>query len=661
MHITIQNLSKSYGNRDILNDFSLDLDSGIRLCVVGPNGCGKSTLLRLLAGADQPDAGRVLVPKGCRIGYVTQDLDEIALQSPLLGFVQDVLPDWHDFWTDWDKAHESGDTARLANLAARQAELEGLYGYNPEHKAKTVLSGLGFSEDKWHLPLKMLSGGWRERAKLARVLTAGADMLLLDEPTNHLDIEAVEWLETFLLGYQGILVFVAHDRVFMDREGTHILYMGSSKPLFRKATFTQFLKIQEELELQREREAKYLSEEIERKLDFVRRFGAKATKARQAASRKKMATRLEKELEGVRPGARRRELSFKWPEPSPTDKTIFSAAGLSFHFSDGVQLWPPLTFSIYAGQRIALVGHNGCGKSTLLKILAGRLERTGGDLATGSLVRLGYYSQHQTELLKTNGTVLNELRRLSDPRTTEEELMSVLGLFMLGQTYFDRLVETLSGGEKARLVLASLFLAKCNVLVLDEPTNHLDLESREALTQALENFSGTIVLVAHDRWLLSRTINEAWALSSTGITVYEDGFEAYDAARRAASSGKSRTIRIGNDGLPATAPVAERHLPSENREDVKRRKREEAELRNRRYQLLKPKQESYNACETELEQVLDAQQKVESQLADPETYADTARTNELLLQFDELKTRADALFEKMEMLEQEISVLRQGS
>lgn len=652
MKIAVQELSKAFGGRDIFNNFSLEVDSGVRLCVCGPNGTGKSTLLRLLAGVEAPDGGRVLLPKGCRLGYVEQELSDEALDTPLLTYVQDVLHDWNDFWARWEEAAKAGDEASLGRLMERQAELEAVYGYNPEHRAKAVLSGLGFSEAKWGRTLRELSGGWRERAKLARVLVAGADVLLLDEPTNHLDMEAVEWLEGFLRDFAGALVFVAHDRVFMDNVGTHVLYLGLSKPVYRKATYSQFLRLQEEYNAQREREAKALQDELDRKMAFVERFRAKATKARQAGSRQKMAKKLEKELEDYRPEPRRRELSFAWPEAPHSEKVVLAAADLAFHFPDGKAMWPPLTFTLYRGSRIALVGHNGCGKSTLLKLLAGSLERTGGSLVTGSLTRLGYYTQHQMETLRPDTTVLAELRRLSDPRTTEEELMSVLGLFLLGQQYFDRQVSALSGGEKSRLVLASLFLKRCNFLLLDEPTNHLDLESREALARALQKFDGTLLMVAHDRWLLSQVGAEAWELDGRGITVYPD-FAAYDAARKARLAGVSQSALLSLDGgdAPVQAAQPAPRVAALSREDQKKRKREEAALRNALHKALKPLQEKYAKLEAELALVLEEQGEAEAQLADPEVYADHARSGELLKRFEECRSRGEALVEEMAELE----------
>jgi ATP-binding cassette subfamily F protein 3 len=640
--ITLQEVSKAFGGSDIFSNFSLDVDFGVRLCLCGPNGTGKSTLLRLLAGVESPDGGRVILPRDCRLGYVEQDLPEDALDTPLLTYVLDVLHDWSDFWTQWEKAVADDDKPALTALMSRQLELETAYGYNPEHRARTVLSGLGFSESKWRRPLRQLSGGWRERAKLARVLTAGADVLLLDEPTNHLDMEAVEWLESFLLNFKGCLVFVAHDRLFMDTVGTHVLYLGLSRPVFRKSTYTAFLALQEEYNVQREREARALQDELNRKMAFVERFRAKATKARQAGSRQKMAKKLEKEIEGLRPEPKRRELNFVWPQAPHSERVVLAVADMTFRFPDGKQLWPPLTFTLYRGRRVALVGSNGSGKSTLLKLLAGQLERGGGNIVAASQMRLGYYTQHQMETLRPDTTVLAEIRRLSDPRATEEELMSVLGLFLLGQEYFDRQVGTLSGGEKSRLVLASLFLKRCNLLLLDEPTNHLDLESREALVAALQKFSGTLLMVAHDRWLLSQVGAEAWRLNSDGLALYSD-FAGYDAARRA-----------GQDA-PADDVKTQTLL---SREEARRLKREQADKRNALHKELKPVQLRYAALEEELSRMLEEQGRIERMLTDPEIYADHGRSSALLTQFEEGRRKGETVLEEMVALEERIAAIK---
>ena len=587
------------------------------------------------------------------MGYVEQALSEEALATPLLTYVLDVLHDWTDFWAQWEKASSSGDEALLTRLMHRQSELETMYGYNPEHRAKAVLSGLGFADSKWGRTLGQLSGGWRERAKLARVLTAGADVLLLDEPTNHLDIDAVEWLESFLLSFEGSLVFVAHDRRFMDNVGTHVLYLGMNRPVFRKATYTQFLSLQEEYNTQREREAKALQEDLARKMAFVERFRAKATKARQAASRQKMAKKLEKELEDYRPEPKRKELHFTWPEAPHMEKIAMAVSELDFHFPDGKRMWPPLTFTLYRGMRVALVGHNGCGKSTLLKLLSGNLTRLGGSMATAQQLRLGYYTQHQMETLRPDTTVLGEIRRLSDPHTTEEELMSVLGLFLLGEQYFDRQVSLLSGGEKSRLVLASLFLKRCNCLLLDEPTNHLDLESREALAEALQRFDGTLLMVAHDRWLLSQVGAEAWELDTRGITVHPD-FAAYDALRHAQAVKGPNARQEDTHGAEAAHPQP----PALSREDQKRLKREQAERRNALHRAVKPLKADYEKKEEKLAQVMAEQDEVEKQLADPDVYADHARSNELLTRFEACRRESDDLMEAMATLEEKIAAVR---
>lgn len=644
MKITVQGISKAFGGKDIFRDFSMELNSGQRLCICGPNGTGKSTFIKILAGVEEPDSGRVLIPKGCRLGYVEQEFSPGALDMTLMEYVLESVHDWTDFWARWEKAQQQGDEAVISALMARQAELEAAYGYNPEQRARETLSGLGFARSSWDVRLATLSGGWRERAKLARVLNAGADVLLLDEPTNHLDLEAVAWLEDFLLSFNGALAFVAHDRVFMDKIGNSVLYLGKSRPVLRKTSYSQFLALQEEYEMQREREEKALRDDYERKMAFVERFRAKATKARQAGSRQKMAKKLERQLEDCRPEPKRKELNFSWPEAPHSEKIMLSAADLAFHFKDGKTMWPPLTFTLYRGERVALVGPNGSGKSTLLKIIAGSLEKTGGQLATASQMRLGWYTQHQMDTLNGESTVLAEIRRLSDPRLTEEELMSVLGLFLLGQSYFERKVSDLSGGEKARLVLATLFLKKSNFLVLDEPTNHLDLESREALAAALRKFEGTLLVVAHDRWLLREINAEIWALGPEGIERFEN-WQSYESRKTVPAEESRETPR-------------QESIQMASREEQKRLKREQADRRNTLHRALKPLQERYEKLEQELTGAMEKQSEAEHALACPEIYGDREKSAELLKIFEENRAKSENLLEKLDELERKMESIR---
>lgn len=648
MKISLQNVHKAYGGHDLFTDLSLEVNEGMRLAIAGPNGAGKSTLIRMMAGAEPPDTGRVFHPKGAAVGYSAQEFSASDLESELLGWVLDALPSWRDFWREWDEAAAKGDKKAMERLSHRQAELEQSFGYNPEARAKAVLSGLGFDDSQLHEKIVKLSGGWRERAKLARVLTGGASVLLLDEPTNHLDLEAVEWLEGYLKNFEGALAFVAHDRVFLDRVSTHVLYLGQSKTYLRKGSFSRFIEWQEEQEEQRRREEKHLQSEMDKKLDFVRSFHAKATKARQSQAKKKQAQKLARELEGVRPETKRKTLSFSWPEAPRGNRTPLSVVDLTASYPGGAPLWKPLNFQIYDRQRIAIAGPNGCGKSTLLKIIVGEKRPDKGRYEIGSNMVVGYFSQHVADALDLTRTVIAEIRRLADPRTSEEELMSVLGLFMLGKSYFDRKVADLSGGEKNRLVLASLFLARANFLILDEPTNHLDLESREALIRALNDFEGTVLMVAHDRHLLRTVAEQVWALGEDGFEIFSH-FDEYE---------KSRFQTDSDDDVKSTAEAQKAVQPAVgSREDLKALKRHQAEERNRIYRDLKPKKAEYEKLEAELEKVLAEQSSVEQALADPETYADSKKSSELLKQFSALKEKSERMFLKMGELEEEIADL----
>ncbi len=644
--LTLQNLSKGFGANQLFSGLSGSISSGMRVAVIGPNGCGKSTLLKIINNETGADEGVVQVPKGARIGRAEQELAQHDLDSPLLAWVLENLPNWQAFWARWERAQENGETDSLSRLAAEQTRLEHQYGYNPEHRAKSILSGLGFGTGQFAQPLASLSGGWRERAKLARVLVEGADILLLDEPTNHLDLEAVQWLEQFLHDFPGILLFVAHDRVFLDTVATHTLSLGSARPVFREGNFSAYLAWEEEKRRLADKERAKLDRQIKHKQAFVDRFRYKATKARQAQSRLKQIDWLEEQRRQHENEASARSLSFQWPPPVRAGHHVLSLVDVTYGFAHEPPLWSPVTANIYRGQRIALVGPNGCGKSTLLKLIVGEHSPRQGSIKLGTGVKVGYFSQHQTDILQPRQTVLGELRRLAHPKIKEEELRFALGLFLLDESYWERLVSELSGGEKNRLVLASLFLGQANFLILDEPTNHLDLESREALVQALRGYEGTVLVVAHDRYLLSEVADDVWVLGGQGIEMLTRGFAEYE----------ERLQELHNTGQDQT-PTEPSAKPS--RETVKARRRELAEARNALYRRLHPKQKRYQELEQLLEANLDRQTELEQRLADPSTYEQADQALAANQEYEEARRWGEQLMEEMAELEEGMAHIRE--
>ncbi|MEF2230409.1 MAG: ABC-F family ATP-binding cassette domain-containing protein [Pseudodesulfovibrio sp.] len=647
--ITVQNLSKSYGGETLFAEVSLEVVPGMRLALTGPNGCGKSTMLKVLAGEIEPDEGRITLTRGAQVGYVAQEMTDEILRRQLLGWVLSALPSWNDFWADWERAVAEGDQARIEKLSHRQAKFESLYGYNPDHKARTILSGLGFSEDDLHKTLGELSGGWRERAKLGRVLLQGADILLLDEPTNHLDLEAVEWLEEYLLNFRGTLAFVAHDRVFLNRVGTHVLFLGSGRPVLRRGTWDEFLVWDAENIEQRRREAAKLSARIDNEYKYIDKFRVKARKAAQAQSKLKKVEKLEQELnqiKEVQAGSHRgRSLNFRLPEPRRGDKVAVAGVELEFAYSGGSPVWPRLDFQLYRGRKVALAAPNGKGKSTLLKLIMGQLKPTHGHVHIGPNTQVGYFSQHQQEILNLDNTVLGEIRRLSDPHLTEEQVMGVLGLFLLGEPFFERKVRALSGGEKSRLLLATLFLARANLLILDEPTNHLDIETREGLVRALQDYEGTLFFVAHDRYLLNNVAEEVWALDEKGIDQHLCGFEEFHEKQKRAALAESRP------------PVEEAEDSAERRRQSKEEKRRQAEERNRLYRELRPLKKEYDKLEAELEKVLDEQSAMETKMNDPATYEKPEEALKLNAAYRDISEWAENLMHRMAEIEERMEII----
>lgn len=647
--ITVQSLGKSYGGEAVFSDVAFEVSSGMRLALTGPNGCGKSTLLKVLAGELEPDVGQMTLGKNARVGYVAQEMTGSVLDQQLLSWVLSALPSWNEFWEQWEKAVADGDNNRIEKLAHRQAEFEELYGYNPDHKARAILTGLGFSDDELFKRIEELSGGWRERAKLARVLLQGADILLLDEPTNHLDLEAVEWLEDYLLNFRGALAFVVHDRIFLNRVGTHVLFLGAGKPILRRGSFDEFLLWDEENAEQRQKEAAKLSARIDSEYKYINKFRVKARKAAQAQSKLKKVEKLEVELNQIKQAQaqshRGKSLNFRLPEPKRGDKVPASSVDLEFCYEGEKSVWPKLNFQLFRGKKVAVVAPNGAGKSTLLKLITGDLEPSAGHVKIGSGTDVGYFSQHQHEILNLDNSVIGEIRRLSDPKLTEEQVMSVLGLFLLGEPYFDRKVKGLSGGEKSRLLLATLFLARANFLILDEPTNHLDIETREGLIRALKDYEGTLLFVAHDRYLLNEVAEEIWALDSEGITQYLGGFKAFHAKRK-----EEEACKANPDACAVEASKEKRKL-------TKDEKRRQAEERNRLYRKLKPLKKEYDKLESDLEKAMEEQADLEEKMNDPATYEKPEQALKLNSAYKEASEWAETLMERMAEIEEQMEAI----
>ncbi|MFP4169109.1 MAG: ATP-binding cassette domain-containing protein [Desulfonatronovibrionaceae bacterium] len=642
LRLSLNAVSHGFDGTDLFTDLSLELCPGMKLAVAGPNGCGKSTLLDIMAGEIIPERGNVFYPSGARIGRVMQEISGDDLQSPLLDYMLGVLPDWGQFWRAWKAAVDCGDEKALHRLAARQEELEQRFGYSPEHEAEKILHGLGFSDADFRCPLESLSGGWRERAKLARVLLQGADMLLLDEPTNHLDLEAVLWLEDYLAAFQGVLAFVAHDLYFVDKTASHVLYLGFDRPYFRPGGLSAFFDWHEEKEGYKRDRVKGLEARINHKQKFVDRFRYKASKARQAQARIKEIEGLRQEMRGLQADKSGPGLSFSWPEPERGSKVPVSGAGVSFGYKE-VSLFRDLDFSIMRGQKVALVGPNGRGKSTLLKIMAGMVAPDSGEVRVGAKVSFGYYAQHQTEILENGNSVLAEIKRLTGC-TREEEIRSVLGLFLLGENMWPARAGSLSGGEKSRLILATLFLARANVLLLDEPTNHLDMESREALIAALRDFSGTVVLVAHDRQLLDQVAGEVWLVREDDLYPLRGGVEEY-----------VRSFREDR-----FAPILESGMEKKKEPGVSSRrvKRMQAEKRNEIHRRLKPLEEEFGRLEKQLEEAIVFQEKAEAALSSPETYQDRERIKGLTRELKNSRQTSEEIFERMSWIEAEMEELK---
>jgi ATPase subunit of ABC transporter with duplicated ATPase domains len=526
--IRLDNVSKQHGHQILFIEASAALQRGEKAGLVGPNGAGKTTLFRMITGEDQPDEGQVAVDRGVTIGYFSQDVGEMSGRSAVaevmdgagaVSAVATELKELEAAMADPERADDMDDI--IARYGEVQARFEELDGYALETRAREVLAGLSFSQEMMEGDVGALSGGWKMRVALARILLMRPDAMLLDEPSNHLDLESLIWLEQFLRGYEGGLLMTSHDREFMNRIINKVVEIDGGQLTTYSGNY-EFYEQQRALnekqqQAQFERQQAMLAKEIK----FIERFKARASHAAQVQSRVK---KLEK-IERVEPPKRRQTVAFEFLPAPRSGEDVVSLKRV--HKGYGARrIYDGLDFQVRRRERWCVMGINGAGKSTLLKLVAGSTEPDDGTVAVGGSVKMGYFAQHAMDLLDGERTVFQSLQD-AFPLAGQGSLRALAGCFGFSGDDIEKKCRVLSGGEKARLVMAKMLYDPPNFLVLDEPTNHLDIATKEMLITALSEYEGTMLFVSHDRHFLAALSNRVLELTPEGIHRYGGGYTEY--------------------------------------------------------------------------------------------------------------------------------------
>jgi len=532
--IHLSNITKQHGSQVLFRDASFQILSGTRTGLVGPNGAGKTSLFRIITGEEEVDAGEMTVAKKTTIGYFSQDIGDMCGRSAL-DEVMAVSAETVRLSGELKQMEEQmglpmsdGDMeALLARYGAAMEEFEHRGGYDLDSRAQEVLTGLGIGPDRFQNPVESFSGGWRMRVALAGILTLQPDVLLLDEPTNHLDVESIIWLEEWLANeYKGALLMTSHDRDFMNRVVSRIIEVANKTVTTYGGNYDFY---ERERDIRREQllaSHKRQQEMLAKEEEFISRFAARASHAAQVQSRVKKIEKIDR-IE-IPPEERVVRFEFAAPPRSGDDVVAMNNLGKSWQQPDGGMqpIFSGVTGVVKRLSKIAVVGVNGAGKSTFLKVIAGETEPSEGSVALGANVELGYFSQHAMEVLDPKKTIFETVQDVI-PLATIGVIRNLLGSFLFQGDDVDKRIENLSGGEKSRVVLATLLARPVNFLVLDEPTNHLDIRSREILLNALDNFAGTVILVSHDRHFLRLLVDRVIEVDHGEMRLYEGNYDYY--------------------------------------------------------------------------------------------------------------------------------------
>ena len=637
------------GAKVLLDTTDFVVHPGERVGIVGRNGAGKTTLFSLLQNEMDADAGLLEVPSGWRVASVRQEI--AASEAPAREFVIDGDTRLRQLQTERatiDSSEHSGQ--RIAEL---ETELIEAGAWSAASRAEQLLAGLGFTPAQWSAPVDSFSGGWRMRLALARALMAPSELLLLDEPTNHLDLDAMLWLERWLTAYEGTVLLISHDTEFLDAVAQTILHIDQAKLVRYKGGYNDFI-IQraERLRLNRiahERQGR----ETARLQGFIDRFKAKASKAKQAQSRVKALARMEQ----LAPIYAESGIDIRIPSPAEMPDPLLVLDNLETGYSRAddqppISILKNIKLMIRGGDRIGILGVNGAGKSTLVKTLAGELTPLSGERRASRGLEIGYFAQHQLDMLDLDSSPLEHLARLA-PQTREQELRNYLGGFGFGGARVTDHVRPMSGGEKARLALSLIVWQKPNLLLLDEPSNHLDVETREALTQALAEFGGSMLLVSHDRHLLRTTVDSFWIVAHGAVQAFDGDLEDYK-DWLADHQSAERKRQAQNEASPTQSIDSADPGP-----DRKQQKRIEAETRQKLAALRKPLEKKMAALDQRLQATQDELGNLDRLIADPALYEDSRKQERIttLARHGELSKQRDALEEQWLELQEAIDTM----
>ncbi|MEX0164025.1 ATP-binding cassette domain-containing protein [Pseudomonas brassicacearum] len=625
--IRLQNLTLQRGPQRLLEDAELTLHAGHKAGLIGANGAGKSSLFALLRGELHPDSGDCLLPADWRIAHMRQEVD--TLERLAVDYVLDGDLRLRQVQRDLAQAEAAHDGAAQARL---HAELDSADGYTADARARKLLAGLGFTNEQMDRQVGDFSGGWRMRLNLAQALMCPSDLLLLDEPTNHLDLDAIIWLEDWLKSYPGTLLLISHDRDFLDAVVDHVAHVDQRKLTLYRGGYSAFERARAERLAQQQQAYEKQQAQRAHMESYIARFKAQATKARQAQSRIKALERME-ELSAAHVDS---PFDFVFRESTKISSPLIDLSDARLGYGDKTVL-EKVKLQLTPGARIGLLGPNGAGKSTLIKNLSGELEPLAGRLTRGENTVVGYFAQHQLDSLDSKASPLLHLQRLA-PTEREQVLRDFLGGFDFRGARIDEPVLNFSGGEKARLALALIAWGRPNLLLLDEPTNHLDLEMRLALTMALQEFSGAVLVVSHDRHLLKSTTDNFFLVADGKVEEFDGDLEDY--------------ARWLVEYRQRNAPVSSTPV-NPDKTDKKAQRQAAAALR----QQLAPHKREADKLEAELGKLHEKLQKIETSLGDSGLY-EAARKDELrdlLAEQAKLKAREaeleEAWMQALELLE----------